>query len=714
MTDYLKGIDLGDLDNSFSGSSSSATPPSIPGVDLSDLDQSFGHNDTTPSGLRKVYITKPDETKKPDDISTAVANPDIIRGLWQGVKDIPATGAQAIGAIDRAVSKVLPTSGAERADAYDARLKAENDALPVDNAAFDVGRTGGQILATAPLMPTSAFRAVAGASKAVPYVGKLAGLVANGGLAGGIYGAATNSTNDNGLASNVGTNAALGAVAGPVAETGMQVAGKAVTGAQNIIRSLRTNNILKGSGIDPNAARNTLSRLTDAGYTPDQAHAAVQAMGLQATLGDLTEGLATEASGLAAKGGVPTEILKGRYGERAAGANSAANDIMENNLGPKPDFEIEKKLAADDRKAKTSADYNAAYNTQMALDVRPVIKNITDKLENAVGPEAARLKDIGSYLFKNDGSVKVDTAPLHAVRKALDDLLDKLPKEGTSQTSHTYRSLSDVREELDKVLKTNPDMAIADAKFAKLAEDAHGMDIGKQAIEAKGSFEKFEKEWKAASPEKQEFIRKGLRIQLGDKMLKASRGELSEAQRLFGKSTDNRNIIKLAFGQNGEEVLDALAKEARFRSVETQTMRNAETASRHAVQARPEYGGGQQEGHYLTPVASGLALDLATGTPGLATATGAGKGVFQGIKERLNKEKVKNTIEGTADLLSRQAQHGRTTAMDLLDRVGKIRGNNSKLAVDYSGFSGITVPATIPTIKRGRQKLSDLIGISQQ
>lgn len=716
MTDYLNGVDLSDLDSSFGGKSAAPTSaPKIDGVDLNDLDSSFG------GGRTRVYITKaandkPDDAK-PDTFGYMNKAPDIARGVVQGVKDIPNSVAQGIGYLDDKLDKGLglagiTTGGSARNADVNTRIAAENAALPVDNTAFDVGRVGGQVLATAPLMPVAALQAAGSAAKAIPYVGKLAGLVANGGIAGGIFGAATNSTNDNGLLSNVGTNAAYGAVAGPVAEAGMQVAGKAANVAQDIVRSVRTNNILKGSGIDPGAAKNTLARLTDAGYTPDQAHAELRQMGQQATMADLDPSLTTEAGGLAAKGGVPTSTLKTRFGERAAGGDTAAHDIMDNKLGAKPDYEAEKEAAKLDRQQQTSGDYNKAKASNMALDVMPIAKNIIGKMNLAVGAESKELREAGSYLFDKDGNIKTDIEPLLKARQGLDDRLSKLKSEGTSSTTATYRAVADVRDQLDKVLKTNPDLATADAKYAKLRQDFNGLDIGKDAF--KKTYGSFEREFNSASPEKQEFMRKGLRIQIGDLMEKATRGELSEAQRLLGKSSSNRNIVKLAFGQNGEDVLDALAKEAKFRSAERTVSLNSATAERQAVQARPEYGGGPHEGHFLTPVMQGAALDLVTGTPGAATATGAGKGAIAAIKDKLSAEKVKNTIEGTADLLSRQSQHGRGNALDILDRIDRNvgRGNNFKLPVNNSRRVAIATPVVIPATKRIKSKLSDLIGVN--
>lgn len=712
----LNSADLQDLDSLFGGAPATvATAPKIDGVDLKDLDTTFGHSDTTPSGLKKVYITGKDD--KPKNISTVLANPDIASGLFQGVKDIPASGAQAIGylddKIDQGLNKLgITTGGSKRNEDVNKRISDENASLPVDNTAFDVGREVGQIAATAPLMPARAFQAVSGAAKAIPVVGKLAGLVANGGLAGGIFGAATNSTNNEGLASNVGTNAAYGAAAGPVAEAGIQLAGKAVTGAKNIAQSIRTNNILKNSGIDPAAARNTLAKLTDAGYTADQAHAAVQSMGPQATLGDIEPSLTAQVGGLAKMGGKPASIIENRYAERAAGANDVAHNIMETNLGPKPDFATEKQAIHDAANAAVSSDYKLAHKSNQALDVKPIIDSIDTQLNNAVGETKSVLTKVRSYLHDDTGNIKADIAPLHEARQEIDRDLKKLEREGESQ-SPSYRKLTDVRNKLDAQLKTNPEMASADAKFAEHMDTKNGLDIGYQAM-GKNNFNSFKQAFDTASHDKKEAIRLGLISKIGDLMDSASRGEISKAQELFGKSSKNRQMIEYAFSDRGTEVLDALAKQAKFKYTENTAQGGSQTARNQSVQKDPAYGGGPQEGHFLTPVASGAALDLVTGTPGGATAIGAGKGAYEGIKQHFNKEKIKKTIEGTADLLSRQSQHGRDTALDFLSRIEKVRGrNNTKLPVDNSRLIGVTVPATIPTTKRIKSRLSDLVGISQ-
>src|SRR5258708_40142057 len=171
MTDQLKGINLEDLDQLFGVQSSkpevtvgggavptklTGRPSDIKGIDLSDLDAAFG-GDKSAAPIKSI----------PKEYN--VVNPDLVSGTFQGLKDIPNTGAQLIGAIDK---RLFP-GGEERAQNLQSRLETERASLPVDNTAFDVGRAGGQALATAPLMPVKAFQAIETASKALPYFARL-------------------------------------------------------------------------------------------------------------------------------------------------------------------------------------------------------------------------------------------------------------------------------------------------------------------------------------------------------------------------------------------------------------------------------------------------------------------------------------------------------------------------------------------------------------
>lgn len=708
--DWKKGIDLDALAQDYNTSKDQDNDWSK-GIDLESLKKEYN---TPYTGSNLGPLQSNNKQVQPND-TFSYLNPDVIKsglkGGYQGLKDVVDTGAQGIGFLDNVMSKVLPTGGAERYANFNKNLEAEHAKLPTDDTAFNVGRIGGQILATAPVMPIGLISKVGMAAESLPYVGKLAGMIARGAGAGATFGAATNAANDEGLIKNVAVNTSYGAAGGPLAEAGVAGANAAIRGTKGLINKIKVNNILKNTGITSEGANNTLSRLNEANLTPTQAKVELNQLGPDATLGDLSPSLTTEVGGLASFGGKPTDILKGRYGERASKANSVAHDLMESKLGIKPDLDIEKQAIHDAASIATKSDYTIAHNSNQALDAQPIINNIDNQLTNAVGSKTKELKEARSYLYDNKGNIKTDVDQLHEARIGLDQRLYELKSEGTSQTSATYRAIQGVRDDVDKLLKTNPEMASADAKFAQHMDVKQGLDVGYKAMD-KSNFDKFETAFNQATPETQDAIRKGLRAKIGDLMEKATRGELSEAQRLFGKSTNNRKIVKLAFGQDGDDVLAALEKEANQRAVEHAAKLNSLTAERRAVQERPEYGG-VREGSILGDLTTGAAIDLSTGAHGAAAMTMAAKRAGGSLLSKLNKGKIDRNVEGTSDLLSRQSSHGRDTALDVLDRIQSVRGrrNNLKFYVDNRG---IMSNAAIPVAKETKSRLKRLGTISEK
>lgn len=102
-----------------------------------------------------------------------------------------------------------------------------------DNTPMQIGRIGGQVAVTAPLVPARAFQAVDAALGAAPIAGKAAPLInrlisssVKGASGGSVLNAATSAQNDKSLAENVGEGAITGAVGGPVITGAANVAGK--------------------------------------------------------------------------------------------------------------------------------------------------------------------------------------------------------------------------------------------------------------------------------------------------------------------------------------------------------------------------------------------------------------------------------------------------------------------------------------------------------
>lgn len=178
-------------------------------------------------------------------------------GILRGAKDVLDTGAEGLAkGTSYIASKVLPTSlsapiqqSADELTASDKTARESfNKEYPSSEGiipnATEVGRVGGQIAATLPVMPMRAIGAInsatgalptilaTGQKVAAPLINRLGAAAGTGALGGAVLGAATSSINDKSLAENVGEGAITGAIGGPLvagaAQAGKSLAGKVV------------------------------------------------------------------------------------------------------------------------------------------------------------------------------------------------------------------------------------------------------------------------------------------------------------------------------------------------------------------------------------------------------------------------------------------------------------------------------------------------------
>lgn len=170
-------------------------------------------------------------------------------GLVRGAKDVLDTTAHGLGNVASYVAnKTLPediankvSQSVEQTKAEDVAARNEFNREYPNSTAVDIGRAGGQIAATLPVMPGSAMTGIAkaanalptisatGAKVAAPLINRLAASVGQGALGGAIVGGATSSANDKPVAENVGEGALTGALAGPLIPVATSV-GKGIGG----------------------------------------------------------------------------------------------------------------------------------------------------------------------------------------------------------------------------------------------------------------------------------------------------------------------------------------------------------------------------------------------------------------------------------------------------------------------------------------------------
>lgn len=594
---------------------------------------------------------------------------NLVTGAGQGIKDAGLSVGQYL----------LKTDNPDVDTKVNEAIKAQNDKFTQehgDSTAASIGRIGGELAATAPMLPTKALEGINLASKALPPIlNKLGTIVGKGALAGGVFGATTNSTNDQGLPTNIAVNALGGAIGSPVvAGTGALLskiipAGKALWAKFGPIQQLANT-----SGAPASAIRNTIQVLENAGFTPETAQAALTKMGPQATLADLDPSLTTELSGIASLGGKSTAIAKGRMQARADTADSQAKGIITKELGPKPDIEAEKQKIYNEAVKSVRPYYDTAYKSGDKIDISDLIKDIDKKLENAVGAKASILKVAKSYLFKTikdeEGNpvqtLKTEIPALHEVRMALDDVISKAKAPTTSQGKNTLKAVEDVRSGVDEALKANPQMKAADEKFAEKMEVKKLLDYDWK----KGNKEEFQAKFINSTADEQNAIRKKMAADIHDDMESASRGELAGAQQLFGKKSVNRAKFQTAFGAKADKILDALTNQGAMRGTEKSVAQGSQTAERQSVQRK--YGDAPAPG-YGHEIAKGLAFDIAGGH-GAAAVYMAGKKYVGSKIINYSENKLGALREGTADLLSRQGLP-RDNALSSMSKVKSIQNS---------------------------------------
>lgn len=629
------------------------------------------------STLAAKYNVKTNAAEATTGAASNSTAQNIAAGAGQGIKDVGAS-----------LLKMILSDNPE----YSAKAKdvvtQQNQQFQQqygDSTAASVARMGGQIAASTPAM--KGIEGINIASKAVPaIVNKFGTAVTRGAAAGGIFGATTSSTNEEGLGANVAENALAGGVAGPIVAAGGAAlskiipAGKAMWAKFGPIQQLANT-----SGAPASAVRNVIDILENAGFTPDTAQQALTKMGPQATLADLDPSITTELSGIASLGGKPTAIAKGRMLARADTADSQAKSIVTKELGPKPDIDAEKQKIYNQAIKDVGPNYDSAYKSGNKLDVSDLVGDIKDKIKTAVGPKESILKVAGSYFLRKDAQGKFtselkDTIPeLHEIRMALDDTIEKSKIPSTSAGKNALKALTDIREGVDEKLKSNPEMKAADEKFAEKMKVKKALDLDW----TEGNKEEFANKFVNSTADEQAAIRKKMTADIHDTMENAARGELAGAQQQFGKKSTNRAKLKIAFGDKADNVLDALANEGAQRATERAVSQGSQTAERSAIQRK--YGEAPAPG-YGHEIAKGLAFDIAGGH-GAASVYMAGKKYVGSHIIKFSENRLGALREGTADILSRQGL-GRNTALSAMTKVSTIQksvqSNNPKIKLPIS------------------------------
>lgn len=449
MADPLAGIDLDSLDQKYgapaSSSTASGTRPRITiyanplkDVDLKSLDQKYGGDIEEPKP--PVADAKPKEFWQ--DLNENSWKGTAQRtgvGILRGAKDVIDTGAHGLqNAAGYIADKVLPTEIAasiqQNIKDSQAQDKAGRDQFNKeygDSTAADIGRVGGQVAATIPMMPArimGGISAVAGAlptisatgaKVAAPLINRAIAGAGQGAVGGGIFGGATSSQNDNSIAQNVGEGVITGGLTGPLlpvaGDIGKAVGGKVLGSISNTTAQLAKR--AEELGIPLKATQVSNSPLLK---KFDQISGMLPFSGAQG-ISDKQTSAFTRA--VARTFGENTDEITPKV--VAAARQRIGQDIE--NVGKKATIKADAQLHNDLEQVITDA-----KGTMTDAELRPVaqnIQNIIDKISNAGtidGEAYAALTAYKGVLSKaqSNSNPNIRNAA-NEIRSALDDALTR-------------------------------------------------------------------------------------------------------------------------------------------------------------------------------------------------------------------------------------------------------------------------------------------------
>lgn len=554
------------------------------------------------------------------------------------------------------------------------------------------GAIGGGVVGAAPLM--AAAPAAFGVGVANPFTASALSAASSGALGG-----ADAYVRSGGDPYAARQGALFGAVGGGAAPLAGNLIGAGVGRLSDL--ALGTNS----------AARNVSGMLEDIGMTPADARGALTRIGPYGMLADIDPAMTTEAGGLAAMGGSPTSILKSAMAARAAQADNRVSQTIESRLGPRPDITAAKEAVYQSAQNAAGPYYNAARTSAAPMDVTPVLADIDDQLKNAVGGEAAVLNKARGYLTDQkvgmpgpDGSPVMMTVPkddpgaLLKVRQALDGDIEGLMRngtiDGTTAGRSALRAATNIRGQLDDVLKTDPNIEAGDHEFSTQMGVKDAMDEGLEVFTKGTRLPDFAVSLATKTPEEAAAMRQGALGAVWSALDDARRGTLSGAQSMFGKSYANRAKLDALFPNSGD-VFDMLNGEAAMRATEQRVAQNSATAERQAVQAKYNPSSALSGGNVVAP----LVGEAMAGGPG-AIGMSALQHVYQGGRDAITEAARQRLTTGTARGLS--ALGGlQDQFLDQVGRAYNARGATSALSGGASAGGNLLTRALAPRAAQG-------------
>ncbi|MES0385433.1 MAG: hypothetical protein ABUJ98_12695 [Hyphomicrobium sp.] len=457
-----------------------------------------------------------------------------------------------------------------------------------------------------------------GGAKTLPQAAGRSGLIGSG--VGAVMGAGEAGGDLANRAQGALGGAALGGVLGVAAPVAVAGGARGLRGIVNRIRPGSTQR---------NAADRILNALNDEQITVDQARQRLDKLGVQATVADVADETRRLARGVASEPGPAsaqaTRVLQGRQdaqGQRILQSVEDQLPIQESFQGTVDDLITSRANAARPLYQRAYAEGVPFTDELQELFNRPAVKQAWQRAQQIAGNEGITLPEVFVTDAAGNLTLQTQTAPnmptIDFIKRGLDDIVEQARDPITRKiVGDSARSVANVRGELLSIVdEINPTYATARAAFAGPSGSLDALNLGRRF--ARGDPEILTKQLDRLTPNDQAFFRAGVAEGLRDLVLRTPDG-VNAARRLAGNEL-MRERLRSVFPdeESANEFIRQMLNEGEMFRTRQTVLGGSPTARIQAEQSA------------LAGPAADVALDVATGTPGVGALRGVARSIMGG------------------------------------------------------------------------------------
>ena len=437
----------------------------------------------------------------------------------------------------------------------------------------------------------------------------LPAIVGRGAAAGGVVGAAA------GAGEAPPGERLQGATTGAVMGAGLGAAAPLILSAG--ARGLRAAvNRIRGGTTQRNAANRVLQALDAEEITLDEARQRLNRLGVEATLADVSDETRRLLRGTTSEPGRISAQATRLLNERQDRQGMRILDTLERQMPSSASFQGTVDDLVSMRRNAARPLYQRAYAREIEftpqmreLFNRPAIRRAWKGAQEIAANEGIELPQV--FVEDAAGNLTLSNAPnmptIDFIKRSLDDIVEGARDQLTGKiVGDRAQAVAAVRRELiDMIDELNPAYAAARQAFAGPSGSLDALHLGRRF--ARGDPEILAKQLEKLTPNDQAFFRMGVVQGLRDIVLRTPDG-VNAARRVAGNELARQRLREVfPDDESFETFMGQIDREIEFARTRQTALGGSPTARIQAEQSQ------------LAGPAADLALDMATGQPGIGT-----------------------------------------------------------------------------------------------